>query len=353
MKNLVIAIRGAQCEKIVNGQRKQVVPFVGADREGEFAQMGIGLIFPDEENGTIWGLLSPHVLIQSWRGMRILEKIETINHGTICACWTVARKNIHESDKRHLEELALQLGDDDKLQAFLDEVLVSVPSTDEINTMITNFRERGVDVDSWELDEEVKAGRISTSPLIEMLARETEERRRAYQREEEEVKKPLAHEESLTAFFEDLGIANFIIGGGIGGYGMDWGHIKLDELDNIVKRDSFNEYSAKEYCLEHTTEGPETLSAEISPDVTMHQTSFGKIEQPHYTADDGKEYTFLSARWESGRFYIRTLIDQSEETTPEEVTCFTIGQLRSMIGPIPQRPVARRTFMQKLASLFQ
>lgn len=349
--SLVIATRGAQSEKVVDGRRKQIVPFVGADREGEFAQMGVGLIFSDEQKGTIWGLVMPHALIQSWRGMKILERIEKIGHGTLCACWTVARRDVHDSDKRHLEELAEQVGGADKLQAIRDEVLASVPSADELNTMITNLREKGVEVDSWELEEEVKAGRIATSALIETLARETEERRQAYKREEDEVNKPLPREESLGAFFEDLGIANFIIGGGIGGYGMDWGHIKLDELDRIAKRDSFSKYLTDGHRLEHTTEGPETFSAPVAPGVTMYTTSFGEIEQPWFVAMEGAKYTFVSAKFRDDRFHIKTKVENGGAAPVEGE--YTISDLRGMIGPFPPKPAARQGLLGKVASLFR
>ncbi len=337
--SLVIATRGAQSEKVVDGRRKQVVPFVGADREGEFAQMGVGLIFPDEQKGTTWGLVMPHALIQSWRGMKILERIEHIGHGTLCACWTVARRDVHNSDKSHLDELAEQVGGADKLQALRDEVLASVPSAEELNAMITNLREKGVDVDSWELEEEVKAGRIATSSLIETLARETEDRRQAYKREEEEVNRPLSREESLGAFFEDLGIANFIIGGGFGGYGMDWGHIKLDELDRTAKRDSFSNYLTEGPRLEHTTGGPETFSAPVAPGVTMYTTSFGEIEQPWFTAMDGTKYTFVSAKFRDDHFHIKTKVEKGEATPVEGE--YTINELRGMIGSLPPKPVAQ------------
>lgn len=182
--SLVVAMRGFESEKVVDGQRKKTIPFVGADREGEFAQMGVGLIFPDEQKGTVWGLAIPHMVIKSWRGMKILEQIKKIDHGTLCACWYAGGQDIHESDKRYLDELAEKLGGTDKLQLLRDEVLSSAPNTDELNSIITNFREKGVRVDSWELTEEVRAGRISTSPLIGTISREDEERRQAYQREE-------------------------------------------------------------------------------------------------------------------------------------------------------------------------
>lgn len=349
--SLVIATRGAQSEKIMDGRRRQVVPFVGADHEGEFAQMGIGLICLDEQGGTMWGLVIPHALIQSWRGMKILERIGRIDRSTFCACWTVARRYIHDSDKRYLNELAEQVGGVDKLQALRDEVLASVPSADELNTMITNFRESGVDMASWELEEEVRAGRIATSPLIETLARETEERRQAYKREEEEVNKPLSREESISAFFEDLGIANFIIGGGIGGYGMDWGHIKLDELDRIAKRDSFSKYLTDGHRLEHTTEGPETFSAPVAPRVTMYTISFGEIEQPWFTARDGTKCTFVSAKFRDGRFHIKTKVEKGEAAPVEGE--YTISELRDMIGPLPPKPATRQGFLGRVASLFR
>lgn len=349
--SLLIAIRGQEGKKVVDMRRRKVVPFVGADREGEFAQMGVGLIFPDEQKGTIWGLATPHTLIQSWRGMKILERIEHVGHGTLCACWTVARRDVHDSDKRYLDELAEQVGGADKLQTLRDEVLASVPSVDELNTMIMNLHEKGVEVDSWELEEEVKAGRIATSPLIETLARKTEERRQAYKREEEEVNKPLPRKESLGAFFEDLDIANFIIGGGIGGYGMDWGHINLDELDRIAKRDSFSKYLTEGHPLEHTTKGPETFSTPVAPGVTMHTTSFGKIEQPWFVAVDGTKYTFVSAKFRDGHFRIKTKIEKGEAEPIEGE--YTINELRDMIGPLPCKPAARQGFLSKVASLFR
>lgn len=326
----VIAAYGVQSEKVVDGQRRQVVPFVGADREGEFSQMGLGLVYPDGR-GTIWGCVMPHLLIQSWRGMKILERIERIDHGTLCGCWTIARRDVHPSDKRYLDELAEQVGGADKLQALRDEVLASVPSADELNTMITSLREKGVDVNSWELEEEVKAGRIAMSPLIEMLVRETEERRQEHQREEEEIKRPLSRTESLGAFFEDLGIANFLDGPAFGAYGMDWGHINLGELDQLAKRASFSKYLPDGLHLEHTTSGPETISAKIGQGVTMFQTSFGEIEQPWYVDATGTKYTFLSAKWIDGHFCVRVLVDQSGEEASPEATSFTVPQLRSMI----------------------
>ena len=170
--SLVIAIRGEPSKKIVDGELRSVVPFVGTDREGEFSQMGIGLLFPDEEKATIWGLLMPHTLIKSWRGMKLLEQVKHIKHSTLCSCYTIATDNVHKNDKRHFEELADQFGGMEKLKEFRAKVLASVPSAEEIDTMINTLREKGVGIDSWDLTAEVEAGRIETSPAIEQLVQE-------------------------------------------------------------------------------------------------------------------------------------------------------------------------------------
>lgn len=348
--SVVIALQELESTKVVGGILRRVIPFVGADREGEFAQMGVGLIIPEEQKTIIWGLLCPHVLIQSWRGMKILERIDYIDDGTLCACWTIARFDIHDSDKRYLNELAEQVGSADKLQTLRDEVLASVPTADELNAMITILREKNIEVDSWELEEEVKAGRIAMSPLIEVIARETEERKQAYERKEEEINKPLPTEGSLGVFFRDLGIANFIIGGGFGAYGWDWGHVELSELDRIAKSDSLSKYSPEGYRLEHTTEGPETFSAPVAPGVTVFTTSFGTIDQPWFTKIDGTKYTFLFATFREDRFFIKTKVEKEGGAITEGE--YTISELRDMLGPLPPKPVVRQGFLSKVASLF-
>lgn len=96
-------------------------------------------------------------------------------------------------------ELARQVGGFEKLETIRNELFASTPSVDELNGMIACFREKGVEVDSWELEAEVEAGRIAMSPLIEQLIRETEERRQAYKLVEEEMSEPLPIEESPDA----------------------------------------------------------------------------------------------------------------------------------------------------------
>lgn len=350
--SIVIAILGEPSEKIVDGERQKVIPFVGTDSEGEFAKMGIGLILPEKWNVSIWGLVMPHALIRSWRGMKLLEQVECIEHGTLCACWAVATRNMHESDYRHLDVLADQFGGLDKLEKAREVVLTSVPSVDEIQSMITTLRKKNVGVDSWDLTVEIEAGLITTSPLIETIIREEEERQAAYTKKEDEIKKPVPPEESLSKFFEDLGIGNFIVSGDFGGFGMDCGHIKLSEIDEIVKRDSLSGYLTKGFMLDHKTQGSETFAAGVTPSTTMNQTSYGEIEKPWYLAANGTKYTFLSAQFRNERFYIKTRIETDEEPPTESE--FAVSNLREMIGStqMSQPPTLIQRLVSRVRSLF-
>lgn len=322
MSKGVVAIQGEMSEKVVDGQMRKVIPFVGADSEGEFSQMGVGLLFPENGSGTLWGLVMPHCLIQSWRGMKILERIDEISHSTLAGCWYAGKENISDSDKRYLDELAVQFSSREEFDSIRAEILGTAPSSEEVESMIRNLREKGVDIASWELEKEIENGYIDSSVTIDNLVAETQRKREDYQRKEEEINKPLPREESLSAFFQDLGIDNFIIGGGIGGYGLDWGHIKLEELDRIAKQDSFSKYLPSGHQLERTT-------------CSQKDENFGEIEQPHFLTKDGTTYKFISAKYHDDHFFIRALVDK-----PEVVLYageFTIQQLRGMIGELPKK----------------
>jgi hypothetical protein len=349
--SLVIAISGERSKKIINNQLIEVTPFVGADSEGEFAQMGFGFLLTEEtesSKGHIWGLLAPHQLIRSWRSMKILERLERIEDGTLCCCFYAAQREISNNDQQYLDRLAEQLGDAKKLQTILTEVMALNPNAVEMETMLNALRRAKVDISEWELQEEIKAGRISNSPLIETIIEEAEARREEHKTQEEEIKKPVAEGESLSAFFRDLGIGNFIVGGGFGGYEIDWGHIDLNALDQTVKRDSFSEYLPNGHKLEHTTEAPETSKAG-GAGITVYMTSFGDIESPWFIASDGTKYTFLFAKFKSGYFYVKTKIERNNscETAIEEE--HTVGNLRQMIGSLPEKPKTRfRKIVEKI-----
>ncbi len=161
---------------------------------------------------------------------------------------------------------------------------------------------------------------------------------------------PLARDTSLSAFFKELGIANFICGDQDGFYGLDWGHIPLEELDNIVQRNSATSFSTDGYRLEHTTRQPEHTIVRIGPSTT-YRTSFGEIEPPWFTAKDGATYVFLKATFRDSHFSLMTRIEQTGVAPIEDE--YTVEELRRMIGSLPPKPGAWKRLLRIITSLFQ
>lgn len=327
----VIAMKGRDVEMSIDGKIQKVTPFVGADHAGQFSSMGIGYLLSDQKGCLIWGLVIPHALIRSWRGMKLLENMTRIEHGTLCACWTVCGHNLSDSDQGRKEELAQQFESREAFDVVLEEILISVPSSGDLEVMIKTLLSNDVSVDGWDLKAEVDANRMKMTEQIQGICDAEEANSLAYKKEQEECNRKISRAESLSAFFVDLDIDYFIIGGGFGGYGMDWGHIEREDLDRIAREESFSEHLPKGHKLERTTMSPKTKVMGIGSEIKMYETSFGDIEQPYHTTNDGTKYTFVYAKWIDGKFYIRTLVEQGETIVSPEVTEFTIAQLRKLL----------------------
>lgn len=327
-RGLVAVAFGQEGLKAVDGKIQKAIPFVGADHPGKFSSFGIGVVLPENGNrGQIWGLAEPHMLIQSWRAMKILEQVEVIEHGTLAATWYAGSREPHSSDQHYVNELAAKNGED-KFIALRTRILDEVPTPDELTRMLTDLKDNEVEVNSWELKREVDEGRLAPNPLIDELVAEDERQRQEYQRREEELKQPLPAEQSLAALFQQLGIKNMIIGGGFGAYGMNWGHIELDKLEESIRRDSH--YSDRDEPLQRTTQAPRTRRTDVAPGISMYQTETGEIENPSVMTSDGTTYTFTSAKFADGSFAIITRVQPKDGEAQEAE--YTIPQLREILA---------------------
>lgn len=336
--------QGNPCTKVIHGQEHEVIPFAGANSEDEFASFGVGFHYANESGGSVWGLTMPHMLIQSWRAMKLLEHIPQINNGTLCACWYAAGEIRHQSDQRYIAELTAQFEDPIKFHAIRAEILAAVPLSDELDAMLTIVRDRGVDVSVDELKKMVEQGKIPSHSIIDELAAKRDAKLAAYKAREEFVEAPMPPEESLSALFVELGIANMLDGIPCGGYGFDWGHIDIVNLDTYVKRYSTGKYcSGSEFTLRHTTQGPETRSANVCRGVTMFQTSFGEIEEPFVVAKDGTKYTFASAAFRDGSILVKVNIEKKGVEPKEGM--HSVPELHSMIGPLAKPKRRRRRLL--------
>jgi hypothetical protein len=167
----VIAIRGQESVKSVNGARRRVVPFVGTDREGWCSQMGVGYILPDEGSVvSIWGLAVPHLLMQSWHGMKLFEQLEYVASDTLCDCWYAAGRNMHEGiNNRHFQRIAPQFGGSKELWAVCNEVLALAPDIGDIEAAVRTLDGKGVEIDTNELHRELLIKGIRPQGFIETI----------------------------------------------------------------------------------------------------------------------------------------------------------------------------------------
>lgn len=318
--SIIVALKGQKSRKKIEGVERTATPFVG----GKFnnsrldSEMGFGLLLPGKGGSYFYKLVIPHNLIQSWRAMKLLEEADDIYSGFYYACWN-AFNTIPEPVKledfqkdRDLLELKQSMGWQIEKR---DKILASVPTQAELESMIQILQDGGVKVDGWELNQEVKAKRLIPGPLAKKVIRNYKARERTRARWGRETKKPLPPEEGLSNFFKALHLDNFIIGGGIDGYGLDWGHISLKELDDIVKQDSFGSRSG--FYLERTEFGP------------GHEgLSFGKVLKATVQYSNGR-YTFISAVYRNGHFYVKTEISKNGRIIRKGR--FTVPELRQML----------------------
>lgn len=169
-QGLVIVAFGEEGRKVVDGKIQRAIPFVGVEELGEVSQMGVGILLPDAvTKGQFWGLITDKI-IQSWRGMKILEHIEEIDNESLSAAWRAGGREddpidkIYSSDKL-VGKLASKIGKE-KFQTLRTKIHNQAPPADELQKMLTTLKDNQVDIDGLELQQEIEAGRVASTPLI-------------------------------------------------------------------------------------------------------------------------------------------------------------------------------------------
>lgn len=213
-KEVVIALTGKESSKRINVEEvctpsTRAIPFVGADEAYEYGNFGVGISLPDCDKKLLWGLATPHNLIQSFRTMKILEQIDEVREHTLAYTWFSAEREVPQGDKKFVVQLAKEVGVE-KFINIRQEALEAVPTDKELETMITTLRKNNIMVADRELLEEVKAGRLKPSPIIDSVVEECAQRRakiekenqeyeEAERREKEEYEKLPRHKKILIA----------------------------------------------------------------------------------------------------------------------------------------------------------
>lgn len=173
---LVILATGQESTKKEGGKQGTAIPLVATDNTGWTAQLGVGVILRGHRDYKgidigelpsisvqVWGLVGPHNLIQSWRGMKILEQIQAIDHGTLCHCWYAGGRTINnESD---IADVVAQLGQS-TLDKLREELLLTGPSPFELDQMLDIAKEWGIDINGQELEGEVARKTIMDTEAV-------------------------------------------------------------------------------------------------------------------------------------------------------------------------------------------
>jgi len=167
MESTILIIDGfMESAKIVDGRKQKVIPFVGVKIEKGFDPvLGFGLMSPDTGEVKFWGSDLFGCLLQSWRAMMFLGKLERIDDRIFSACWcAAAQKKVSFSEQR-FRALEEQLGGRSSFQRLRGEILSFVPPAKELEEIIKTLLSEDVRANGLEIWREVKAKRYSLEEL--------------------------------------------------------------------------------------------------------------------------------------------------------------------------------------------
>jgi len=117
---------------------------MGIDRETEFAQMGIGLLYPEQNSAEFWGLFLPRLIGTSYRGMKILELLQEVHFGDICACWYAGKRKPHKTEMRYVKKIVRRIG-----RRRRREILRLTPP--DLQDVIERLEGKDIDFETWDL----------------------------------------------------------------------------------------------------------------------------------------------------------------------------------------------------------
>lgn len=153
-------------EKDLPDGRQIIIPFVGTDRLGPTAVLGVGLM--RQVNGEIFvvGGVSCQ-LIRSWRAYQLLTHVPRIPHllQTLSACWEVTEPEQRLENNEHFNHLAGLFGG----VMIVQHARTEVPPVYELEDMVEKLREGHIYVDPREFEVEVEAGRLANTPRLQKL----------------------------------------------------------------------------------------------------------------------------------------------------------------------------------------
>ncbi len=148
-------------------------PYCGLDRDdGDMGQMGVGVVVLNPKTnqasrGWIWGLLGPKNLIASYRGMKILELISRIEHGTLADCWYAGLRKPHSSDQERVDRIVSLIGRQEHAR-----IMEIIPP--DLEDAVRLLREKEIHLPNFQFTQEIEAGTLQLTPFLEEIGVELE-----------------------------------------------------------------------------------------------------------------------------------------------------------------------------------
>ena len=197
-KTLILAT-GTPSEKVIRGKIEKVTPIVYAQGQGFFSEVGVGIT--TSEGGYVWGLLTPHNLIQSWRAMKMLEQLpEIMPDGTLAAAWETATPYLHASDERYLDDLRAVAKGKVNIDTIREQLLQTTPKASEVEDMVRALKSQDIHFGTGELEREIRERRLNKTPYLEQVITEEKAAREKLLRELGHSEKPRRWER-VKSFF--------------------------------------------------------------------------------------------------------------------------------------------------------
>lgn len=277
-------------------EKVKMAAFVGATDE-ELAQFGIGLV-DGEGHCWFWALALPHLLVTSWRGMQVLDRLERIDHGTICNAYYIGKRRADSELKRAVPALSKQLPEIIKLR---DELLRTKIPDEELDRMleICNSPDNNIDVAIWELEDEIKAGTIQETEKVRQAFEIDAAGRVRWAQNEARSKQALPRHQSFRRFCEDAKI-QYLCDVPFGAYGFDWGHRNMETLDETIVFSGLQFGHAVWFAC---TENPERAQ------------SFGQVGLPVIRLADERELVLEKAHYHDDQMWAGARLVKDDELT--------------------------------------
>lgn len=254
----------------------EMAAFVGAT-DNDISSLGIGLAFATGE-AYFWGLVLPHALATSWRGMQVLDRLEEISiHGTIAHAYDVGSRRMQDSS---LEDLELQLPEARMLR---EELLKTAIPDEELDRMlkICNNPANHIHVAIWELQEEIDAGTINRTEQVNLaftLGEQSQQRRDRITAEA----KHLSAQQSFVAFCRKAGV-KYLCDYLFGAFGLDWGYVPMKDLDSSIALYHNGEDSSMSIiCAEKKSESVKMMGQIGRPVVRLGNAQELVLESVYY-----------------------------------------------------------------------